>query len=337
MLPESQMEWRNIPFSTATAGRQNTRWYIVDSIEVDHTTRIRDLLRDVRVLATKLSQADPLAFGLLNCKGVVPVSRQHAASSEREYVRFQLVFRIPHGMEVLQSLRHLLLNSDAYLSLSQKVRIARELTKAVNYVHTFDFVHKNVRPESVLCFESSEGTPRSHAFLVGFDAFRESGTGTMMGGDTSWDRNVYRHPRRQGVNPAERYRMQHDIYSLGVCLLEIGLWESFVEYTDENESAGPSQTKVGKSYNRFQAWLKKKHGSVSTEDLPDRLKDYLVEQAGSLLAPRMGDRYIQVVISCLTCLDDDNEDFGGEEGLSDDFVAVQFIEKVMKSIDDISV
>ena len=28
---------------------------------------------------------------------------------------------------------------------------------------------------------------------------------------------------RQGVHPEEQLVMQHDIYSLGVCLLEIGL------------------------------------------------------------------------------------------------------------------
>ncbi|KAJ5715233.1 uncharacterized protein N7483_012414 [Penicillium malachiteum] len=139
-------------------------------------------------------------------------------------------------MKALQSLRELLLNQDIHISLSQKIRIARELVKAVNYVHTFDFVHKNIRPESVLCFED---TSRSHAFLVGFDAFRAASSDTMMGGDMSWDRNVYRHPSSQGRDPTERYCMQHDIYSLGICLLEIGLWESFLEYTDDEEFTSP--------------------------------------------------------------------------------------------------
>ncbi len=33
------------------------------------------------------------------------------------------------------------------------MRTARELARPVAYMHTFGFVHKNVRPESVLCFE----------------------------------------------------------------------------------------------------------------------------------------------------------------------------------------
>lgn len=42
-------------------------------------------------------------------------------------------------------------------------------------------------------------------------------------GDNLMDRNFYRHPNRQGESPKDIYVMQHDIYSLGICLLEIGL------------------------------------------------------------------------------------------------------------------
>ncbi|KAL4918418.1 hypothetical protein BDW62DRAFT_200798 [Aspergillus aurantiobrunneus] len=359
-LPQMQMQWVDIPFSDARAGRRqqgsDKRWYIVDTIELGQTTRVRDVARDVRVLAAKLSQADPLAFGLLNCKGVVPVPRQqesppllsqsgpnlappspaprpHTPSpTPKDYSHFQIVFRIPEGMEVLQSLRQLLLNSDTHMSLSRKVHMARELGKAVNYVHTFAFVHKNIRPESVLCFEDAQAT-RSHAFLVGFDAFRAADAGTLMGGDMSWARNVYRHPRRQGMDPSDKYSMQHDIYSLGVCLLEIGLWESFVEYAHEPNCA--PQSKFGKAYYEFIAWSRQK-GTASFDDLAFQLKEYLVEQASTRLAPRMGDKYAQVVVSCLTCLDEDNEDFGGLEGEEEDIVGLQFIGRVIKTLDDIS-
>lgn len=364
-LPELQMEWVDIPFSDAKAGRRrqdsDKKWYIIDTIELGQATRVRDVARDVRVLAAKLSQADPLAFGLFNCKGVVPIPKQRASPTpppqlgldlappsnpsranspspnQSHYSHFQIVFRIPPGMEVLQSLRQLLLNPDEHMSLSRKMHMARELGKAVNYVHTFAFVHKNIRPESVLCFEDPQAT-HSHAFLVGFDAFRAADAGTMMGGDMSWARNVYRHPRRQGMDPSEKYSMQHDIYSLGVCLLEIGLWESFVEYTNELEFNGPPQAKFGKSYYDFIAWSTKRQNETASFDaLAFQLKDYLVEQAYTRLAPRMGDKYAQVVVSCLTCLDDDNEDFGSSEvGESDDVIAVQFIEKILKTLNKIS-
>ncbi|KAJ5520691.1 hypothetical protein N7463_001144 [Penicillium fimorum] len=74
-LKELQMEWLDIPFSVARIGCDrlgyDKKWYIVDTIELGQVARVRDFMQDVCVLATKLSQADPLAFGLLNCKGVV--------------------------------------------------------------------------------------------------------------------------------------------------------------------------------------------------------------------------------------------------------------------------
>ncbi|KAJ5648571.1 hypothetical protein N7490_004943 [Penicillium lividum] len=306
-LPDSQLEWRDIPFSDAKEGRRlsdnDNKWYIVDTIEVGPTTRSRDLARDVRILATKLTQANPLAFGLLSCKGVIAVKREHASPaqpptpssqlgcdlspsvprsthsrspSRQDYSHFQFVFQIPDGMEALQSLRQLLLNSDLHISLSRKVRIARELVKAVNYVHTFAFVHKNVRPESVLCFEDPEAS-RSHAFLVGFDAFRGASTGTMMSGDTSWDRNVYRHPYRQGMDPSEKYPL----------VLEIGLWEPLVEYSTDHNDASPPQARFGKLYYDFQAWYKQQGTNTSSNAMSFQLKDYLVEQAQTRLASRV--------------------------------------------------
>ncbi|KAL4899660.1 hypothetical protein BDW74DRAFT_108043 [Aspergillus multicolor] len=374
ILPNAPMQWLDIPFSDVKAGRRvsgDSRWYIIDTIEIGSLARARDVSRDVRLLAAKLSQADPLAFGLLNCKGVIAVPHQEPAfpepgiSSEhlgvpclsphsrsrspgsRDFSHFQFVFRVPEGMEVLQSLRQLLLDSDEHISLTQKIRIARELAKAVNYVHTFAFVHKNIRPESVLCFEDPNGS-RSNVFLVGFDAFRAASAGTIMAGDMSWDRNVYRHPLRQGDDPADRYRMQHDIYSLGVCLLEVGIWESFVEYTggDEVPQGGSPQPKFGQSYYRFQDWLQEKKRNINPSEEPTsfldslafKLKDYLIELARTRLPSRMGEQYTRVVVSCLTCLDDENEDFVEvDDTVSDDLVAVHFIETVMKLLDGISV
>lgn len=352
ILPELQMDWVNILYSDARAARRAQRhsdpWYIIDTIEVGAATQTLDVWKEVNTLATRLSQADPLAFGLLNCKGVIQVQRQIGLlpnsyqPAPKSYSHFQIVFRIPKGMEIMQSLRQLLLGSDMYISLSKKLFIAQELAKAVYYVHAFDFVHKNVRPESVLYFEDP-GSVNSHAFLVGFDAFRAAEAGTMMEGDMTWARNVYRHPSRQGTHLKAKYNMQHDIYSLGVCLLEIGLWQSFVEYDDGSELGGPSQPKSGIFYDEFMAW-NKTLGRVSLDVLAIRLKRYLVEQTKTMLAPRMGDKYTYVVLSCLTCLDDENEDFrsisscGNEvndDDDDDDAVAMLFIEKIMRSLNSI--
>lgn len=108
--------------------------------------------------------------------------------------------------------------------------------------------------------------------------------------------------------------MQHDIYSLGVCLLEIGLWEPFVVYDGEDGQL-PQQ-----------ASIQPRLANAST------VKDTLTSLASNDLPKKMGDKYSQVVVNCLGCLDEDNTDFGdGSEFKDEDgvLIAVKYIEKVL--------
>ncbi|KAH8650030.1 hypothetical protein BX600DRAFT_517248 [Xylariales sp. PMI_506] len=384
------MEIIDIPYSDAQLAQRpgDPSWVILDTIECKPGVDVKVLADDVRALATKLACSDPLAFGLLNCKGVVrvpqprlgtargtisPVQSHSFTRIQPDIAAFQLVFRSPDSMEVLRSLRDLLLNTDkANMSLSRRLSISRELAKAVSYVHTFAFVHKNIRPESVLYSEEATHTSnyenqpfpedndgyhgydsvteplqpaRSHAFLVGFDAFRAADGVTMMTGDVNWDRSVYRHPLRQGTMPADQYRMHHDVYSLGVCMLEVGLWESFIEYDPPPAGGGRAMPRFGRSYANFQAWLdaqpvqRQRPGSMSqavTTSVAFRLKDYLVELARTRLPSCMGERYTNVVLACLTCLDEDVLD--GNDDYEDDIqVAVRFNETIMRNLNEICI
>ncbi|KAK2839269.1 hypothetical protein FQN49_006303 [Arthroderma sp. PD_2] len=116
--------------------------------------------------------------------------------------------------------------------------------------------------------------------------------------------------------------MQHDIYSLGVCLLEIGLWESFVTY-DGGDSLLSQQAKVRPSF---------ANGNP--------VSDVLIALARDNLPTTMGDKYSQVVVNCLTCLDKDNADFGDESEFQDEYgvlVGVKYIEKILLQLQSISV
>lgn len=89
-----------------------------------------------------------------------------------------------------------------------------------------DCVQKYISPENIIILHPGVGvlgTP----LLVGFERFRFDEQRTNIFGDDLWRNNLYRHPARQGLHLEEIYNMRHDIYSIGVCLLEIGLWSSF--------------------------------------------------------------------------------------------------------------
>ena len=130
--------------------------------------------------------------------------------------------------------------------------------------------------------------------------------------------NIYRHPQRQGVFPEEVYTMQHDIYSLGVCLLEIGLWESFVPGEDVSDLSTPGKV-LGiylQSHEFQNAMLMKKH---------------LIGMAEKKLPTRIREKYKEVVVSILTCLDKENPDFGNQKEFEAEdgvFIGVRYIEKV---------
>ena len=59
----------------------------------------------------------------------------------------------------------------------------------------------------------------------------------------------------------------------------------------------------------------------------------MVSLASHRLPPILGQRYANVVVSCLTCLDPENEDFSDCENPEDPdkiFIGVRYIEKVSR-------
>ena len=304
----------DIPFSSARVAQRagSSKLSILDSVPCPAQRNVHQLTANVRELARKLVLADPIQFGLLKCYGVVRQIDSHDA----QQIIFTFVFRTVDGFSVPRSLRATLLAGEANHSLSDRLYIAKDLAKSINFVHTFGFVHKNVRPENIL-LSTDKPSSLGHSFLVGFEEFRNAERQTFRAGDTAWEKNLYRHPRRQGRKPDDYYIMQHDIYSLGVCMLEVGLWESFVFY-NEDGTCVPSPI-VG----------------VLSEGLPTLepvlAQNVLVSLARVVLPRRMGTKIARIVETCLTCLDEDNADFGDEREFQDAdgvLVGVRYIEKV---------
>ena len=306
---------REIPFASAKCVQRtgSEKWVVVDCIPCAPEIDMSLLTKDVRELARKLSSVDPLTFHILQCRGVVRAMEPNS----RRVSSFDFIFNIPSGLSnEPRSLRSYLSSNPGH-TLTNRFQLAKQLAKSISYVHTLGFVHKNVRPETVLGFQSSEYV-FGLFFLVGFEKMRMADGRTRRSGDSTWEKNLYRHPHRQGLNPEDIYTMQHDIYSLGVCLLEIGLWESFVSYDDGSTLPLPTAV-LGIASNS--AELKQ----------PAMMKEHLIALAKRDLPKQMGERYGEVVVNCLTCLDQENADFGDQSEFEDSdgiLVGVKYIEKV---------
>lgn len=306
---------REIPFASAKCMQRvnSDKWLVVDCIPCDPENDISLATKDIRELARKLSSVDPLVFGVLQCRGVVRVME----SGGNRPSSFDFIFNIPRNLSNEPRSLRSYLSSSLNLTLTDRFELAKQIAKSISYIHTLGFVHKNVRPENVLGFQTDK--PGSDLFfLVGFENIRTADGRTLRLGDSIWEKNLYRHPHRQGLNPEDIYTMQHDIYSLGVCLLEIGLWESFLFY--ENDVTAPlpaAALGVASDGPEFRQ--------------PALMKEHLIALAKRDLPKRMGERYEKVVVNCLTCLDQDNVDFGDQsefEDIDGVLVGVKYIEKV---------
>jgi hypothetical protein len=132
--------------------------------------------------------------------------------------------------------------------------------------------------------------------------------------------------------------MQHDIYSLGVVLLEIGLWTSFVLYGPEEESSSPVPNDILEPANLAQPG--NSLGSASQNKL--KLENLAAEE----LPARLGRRYTDIVLLCLRCLDpgsgadQDGQGFGvdaadwtDEDGV---MIGVRYIENVLEKMQEIT-
>lgn len=165
-LPPQELDTVEIPYANVILarrqGRADTSWLIINSIHCAQSKNMDTMTKDVRNLARRLTEADPLRFGLLRCKGVVRIMRP----STREIESFDMVFRTPDNSTTVRCLREALLRP-IKVSLSYRIGIAQQLAKSVNYVHAFDFVHKNVRPESVLIWDATESKSTSSFQLPG--------------------------------------------------------------------------------------------------------------------------------------------------------------------------
>ena len=228
-LSEDGLDWQKattVAYSTTRlvprTDLKKQRTYTVDTIACTPGLDVARTRADVETLAKKLSKVDSSTFGLLSCHRLI--KRKNPKTRQLDYLN--LVFDLPQkGGRRPASLRHHLLNS-SNLSLTRILSTARQLAGAVSFVHACDFVHKNIRPETVLVFPDKEAASPyalGSGYLLGFDSFRSVNFHTLRTRDAAWDRNLYRHPSRHGVFAQDTYRMQHDVYSLGVCLLEQGL------------------------------------------------------------------------------------------------------------------
>jgi hypothetical protein len=154
--------------------------------------------------------------------------------------------------------------------------ICNESSAALCRARTKSYDNVLLRPQNILVFRSKgdydKATPITSHHITGFDYSRPdrlTEKSLEYLASTLPEINLYRHPqcpwRSSGQNP---FRRQHDIYSLRVVLLEIGLWRRIQTH-------------------------------YYTTNSTEKFQDLLIDTCLNELGPRTGNKYRDVIVRCL--------------------------------------
>jgi serine/threonine protein kinase len=158
-------------------------------------------------------------------------------------------------------------------TLPQRIWIAQRLAITLLELHNADWLHKDLNSKNVIFFQGSGAilnldTP----YVSGFEYARPDNISAISFSVRSSPTDIYRHPSLLGPFPAgqkrPRYNKIHDIYSLGLLLLEIGLWKQVGDFRKANTKPAD-----------FSSTLKQ----LASRELPHRV----------------GDVYRDVVLRCI--------------------------------------
>lgn len=196
------------------------REVLIESKPYTDSTK-KEAERDIRDIATKLSRA--LAHWN------VPHLIGYRLDAAGEAV--DLVYDRPQPGCELIILAKIYAADTPTPSLNVRIRLCSQLAIAVLQAHRLDLVHKHIRPDNPLIAPKREGQDAitdASLYLAGWQNARIiHGTATARLGDSSVHKSLYQHPDRQlkEGQAKENYNIGHDIYSLGVCMLELLTWE----------------------------------------------------------------------------------------------------------------
>ncbi|ORY66249.1 prion-inhibition and propagation-domain-containing protein [Pseudomassariella vexata] len=178
-------------------------------------------------------------------------------TDDAESSRYGLIYKAPKAS---YSTLHTLISSGELKTpdLNERIKLAQTLAVALWSLHSLDWLHKSLCSNNILFFPPAVSTSATHAtaaaalvpdisapYLVGFDASRpELDTEMSVASKNPSILDLHRHPKSLSGLSRRPYCKSYDIYSLGLVLLEIGLWKVLQTYYKPHYSAERWRDKV---------------------------------------------------------------------------------------------
>jgi serine/threonine protein kinase len=199
---------------------------------------------------------------------------------ERQRTAFGLVYNISSAKSQEKTLVSLhefitqLKEVNLRPSLNEILRFARELASTLFELHTVNWLHKSLSSFNILLPFDKRKPNLSDFWFIGFNRSRPSHPNEYTEGkwEKSDERKIYQHPGYR-----DRFRLEYDYYSLGLILLELGMWKTL-------KKMGVPLDEAGKE---------------NAEHIPTNSTHFILEHLVPCLAHRTGTRYRDVVRCCL--------------------------------------
>jgi hypothetical protein len=191
---------------------------------LNHIRRVDDLARMIHSASDRHPD-----LNTLDCIGYT----DDASTS-----RYGLIYKAPESSS--SNLNALIASHDLRTpGLGDRFRLAHTLAIALWSLHSLDWLHKSLCSSNILFFPSAFSASATRAtataasnpdilnpYVLGFDASRPDQMGEMsVASKNPAASDLHRHPDSLNGMSRKPYCKSFDIYSLGLILLEIGLWK----------------------------------------------------------------------------------------------------------------
>lgn len=173
---------------------------------------------NIQYLTALLSQKHiPEAFRVPQCLGYF---------LEKQSSSVGMVFRYPQtAPPSSQPVTLLRLLGNTAPPLLSKISMAKRLTSSLLYLHSVNWLHKSLNSTSVLFFQSGNNFSWSDLYISSFEHARPDEGRTLSGpAQAPGLSQLYWHPDYMSTS-GHIFRKSYDIYSIGIVLIEIALWQ----------------------------------------------------------------------------------------------------------------
>ncbi|PLN80669.1 prion-inhibition and propagation-domain-containing protein [Aspergillus taichungensis] len=174
----------------------------------------------------------PTDFRVMDCLGY---------ANEPTHIHW-LIFSFPPGSDVKFSpinLTSLIARSNPRSSTRcphptsiERLRLAFHAALSLLQIHSVNWLHKDVKPDNFFFFvkEGARDYDLAQPWLAGFSYSRPFRTYLSSDAQKRETADFYLAPAyKQVVGSQARYQKRYEIYSLGLVLFEVGLWDSLVD------------------------------------------------------------------------------------------------------------